>query len=93
MSSMFQLCVRLKRLDLSNFNTIHVNNMKLMFSMCYFLEELDISSFVISDEANTTDMFSDCPRLKRIKAPTDGSSRTIILRQLVNDGVHCEIIE
>ena len=40
MSGMFQNCNELEYLDLSNFNTSKVNNIKIMFSECKKLKEI-----------------------------------------------------
>ena len=45
MGHMFSSCSSLKELNLSNFNTNKVINMKYMFKYCMNLETIDISTF------------------------------------------------
>ena len=45
MESMFNDCNSLTSLDLSNFNTQNVTNMKYMFYDCYLLTSLDLFNF------------------------------------------------
>ena len=40
MANMFQGCKELEFLDLSNFNTINVANMRMMFNQCFKLKEI-----------------------------------------------------
>ena len=54
MNSMFSGCSSLISLDLSNFNTINVTNMKGMFNECSSLISLDLSNF---NTINVIDMF------------------------------------
>ena len=42
---MFCGCESLKELNLSNFNTKNVTNMRYMFFRCFSLKKLDISKF------------------------------------------------
>lgn len=51
---MFNECSNLISLDVSNFDTQSVTNMKGMFFQCYSLTSLDVSNF---DTRNVTDMF------------------------------------
>ena len=50
---MFQSCSSLTNLDLSNFDTSQVTDMKFMFEYCSSLTNLDLSSF---DTRKVTDM-------------------------------------
>ena len=52
---MFDHCNKLKKIDLSSFNTKNVKNMKSMFKECQALRELDLSSF---DFQNVTEFFN-----------------------------------
>ena len=47
MSGMFSRCSSLKELNLSNFNTNNVTNMRYMFYECSSLKELNLSNFNI----------------------------------------------
>ena len=57
MSSMFSGCSSLKELNLSNFNTNNVTNMRYMFYKCSSLKELNLSKF------NTNNVTALKPRL------------------------------
>ena len=45
MESMFNKCSNINNLDVSNFNTENVINMKAMFQECSKLNNLDVSKF------------------------------------------------
>ncbi|PDF07181.1 BspA family leucine-rich repeat surface protein, partial [Listeria monocytogenes] len=53
-------------LDVSNFNTSSVTNMKTMFNGCNSLEELDLSNFDTSSVTTMASMFKDCTALKSL---------------------------
>ena len=50
---MFRNCKSLKSIDLSNFNTQNVNNMRGMFHGCRYLSNIDLSNF---NTQNVTDI-------------------------------------
>ena len=52
MTYMFSWCESLKTLDLSNFNTSKVVDMKEIMRGCYLLETLNFLNFTISSIAN-----------------------------------------
>ena len=63
MSYMFESCLKLTSLDVTNFNTGNVTDMSYMFSSCKSLTSLDVTHF---NTANVTDMygtFSGCSAL------------------------------
>ena len=60
MEDMFSGCYSLKELNLSNFNTNNVTNMRGMFYGCYSLKELNISNFNTNNVTNMRNMFSGC---------------------------------
>ena len=66
MSSMFDACTSLTRLDLSTFNTSNVTNMSFMFIACEKLTNLDISSFNTKNVTDMSGMFSSCWSLTSI---------------------------
>ena len=69
MREMFMGCKKLKRLDISNFNTTAVTSMNRtggMFQECDSLVELDLSSFDTSSITSTQNMFKGCDNLKTI---------------------------
>ena len=58
MGYMFSRCYSLKELNLSNFNTNNVTNMRYMFEGCYSLKELNLSNFNTNNVTNMRFMFS-----------------------------------
>ena len=63
---MFNLCDKLKNLDLSGWDTTNITDMNLMFSGCRSLETLDLSDWKIRSDVSTSFMFSACDNLKKI---------------------------
>lgn len=55
-----------KKLDLSEFDTTGVENMREMFKTCSRLEEIDLSNFNTSSVKDMTAMFYFCGELKHI---------------------------
>ena len=67
MSKMFKDCSELEFLDLSNFNTNKVTNMKYMFNECYKLKEIKgIYNFHISNLTSLYKIFDECNDLEYI---------------------------
>ena len=60
MEDMFAGCSSLKELNLSNFNTNNVTNMKCMFSRCSSLKELNLSNFNTNNVTDMYKMFDGC---------------------------------
>ena len=65
---MFQVCSKLTKLDLHNFNTENVFGMGWMFTGCSSLLDLDISGFNTSSAGEMFYMFDECPSLASIMA-------------------------
>ena len=61
---MFSECNSLTTIDLSNFNTQNVTNMRDMFYECKSLKTIDLSSFNTQNVTNMGYMFSGCNSLK-----------------------------
>ena len=59
-SYMFSKCISLISLDLSNFNTQKVTNMKCIFCYCESLISLDLSNINTQNVTNMGGMFSNC---------------------------------
>ena len=57
MNEIFKNCTSIETLNLSNFNTEKVVNMKRMFYNCINLKSLDLSSFNLTSCKNTEEMF------------------------------------
>ena len=62
MEDMFYKCSSFKELDLSNFNTNNVTNMKSMFSECRSLKDLNIFNFITNNFKQMEYMFRGCSR-------------------------------
>ena len=60
---MFKGCSSLIKLNLTNFATNKLGNMKGLFSECSSLFSIDISSFDLSRVTNMNSIFSDCRKL------------------------------
>ena len=57
MSGMFEGCSSLKELNLNNFNTNNVTNMRDMFFGCSSLKELNLNNFNTNNVINMSYMF------------------------------------
>ena len=65
MRGMFQLCVEIQVLDLSNFNTANVTDMSYMFNQSAKLNEIKgINQFITNQVTNMKYMFNLCSSLK-----------------------------
>ena len=65
MNGVFEGCGKLKKIDVSSFDTSNVESMVDMFNGCAELEELDISNFDMSKVDYLNRMFEKCPNLKK----------------------------
>ena len=65
-SEMFHGCHNIIKIDLSNFNSENVINMKYMFSGCLNLKNIDLSALVTDNVENMSYMFYDCGNLKNL---------------------------
>ena len=66
MGHMFNSCIELTSLDLSNFNTSKVTHMNQMFQFCYELTSLDLSSFNTAKVTDMHFMLDYCTNLRTI---------------------------
>ena len=62
---MFYHCNSLTNVNLSNFNTQNVTNMREMFSDRYSLISLNLSNFNTQNVINMSNMFAYCKLLKK----------------------------
>ena len=67
MKGMFYKCQSLEKLDLSNFNTSKVQDMKWMFDGCSSLMNLNILNFDTSKVLDMRWMFEGCSPLINVK--------------------------
>ena len=63
---MFYECDKLTNIDLSNFNTQDVTNMRSMLSFCWSLTNINLSNFDTQNVTDMSDMFYECKSLKNI---------------------------
>ena len=64
---MFNECSLLKELNISNFNTNNVTDMRGMFFECSSLKELNLSNFNTNNVTNMRYMFSKCSDELKLK--------------------------
>jgi surface protein len=76
MSYMFNL-THLTSLDLSNFDSSNVTNMRSMFEDCRNLTSIDLSNFDTSNVGNTYAMFSGCRSLTTLDLTSFDTSKVI----------------
>ena len=60
---MFYDCIKLEKLDTSNFDTSKVTNMRAMFAQCRSLKTLDLSNFNTQNVNSMLNMFYGCNNL------------------------------
>jgi len=63
---LFYNCTSLTNINLSNFNTQNVTNMKCMFNGCSSLTNINLSNFNTQNVTNMDSMFCDCTSLTNI---------------------------
>ena len=66
MSTMFNGCVNLRNIDVSNWNTSNVTDISYMFSNCYMLETLNTSKWDLRKLGKASYAFYNCWRLKSL---------------------------
>lgn len=66
MSSMFDGCSSLSKLDVSNFDTANVTDMYAMFDNCNSLATLDVSGFDTTNVMDMGGMFGNCNSLTEL---------------------------
>ena len=65
-SFMFDGCLFLENIDLSNFNTNNVSKIRHMFSGCLFLTNINLSNYNTENVIDMSGIFSYCPSLTNI---------------------------
>ena len=85
MSYIFFNCSSLKSIDLSSFNTNHVNNMSSMFDGCSSLESIDLSSFNTSNVIDMSYMFNYCISLKSLDLSSFNTSNVNNMSAMFQD--------
>ena len=74
MSEMFQNCSKLTSLNVSNFDTSNVTNMRYMFYNCSSLTSLNVSNFNTSKVTDMKWMFSYCSSLTSLNVSNFNTS-------------------
>lgn len=77
MSSMFFMCQRVEKIDLSNVDTRSVTNMDNMFRGCINLKEINVSGFHTSNVKSMKGMFAYCQNLKQLDISSFDMSNVI----------------
>ena len=85
MSCMFYNCNSLKSLNLSNFDTSNVVDMRSMFYNCNSLNSLDISSFDTSQVKNMNNMFYNCSSLNSLDLLNFNTSNIINMNNMFKE--------
>ena len=75
---MFFGCSSLTKIDLSNFNTQNVNDMRYMFFGCSSLTKIDLSNFNTQNINDLNSMFEGCSSLLKENAIIKDSRINII---------------
>ena len=82
---MFNGCLSLTSLDLSNFNTSKVIDMSNMFYSCYSLNNLDLSSFDTSKVTSMSSMFDNCKSLTSLDLSNWNTSKVTSMVEMFKD--------
>ena len=62
---MFQLCMELKFLDITNYNTQNASNMESIFFSCKKLKEIKgTNNLITSKVTNMRGMFNECNKIE-----------------------------
>ena len=85
MSHMFNFCISLISLDLSNFDTSQVTDMSSMFSSCFSLISLDLSNFDTSLVTDKKYMFSSCSTLTSLDLTNFNTSLVTDMKFMFGD--------
>ena len=81
MSEMFYGC-SLEELNISNFNSNNVTNMKGMFRDCISLKELNLSNFNTYNVSKMNNMFSYCSSLKKLNLSNFSNNKLTNMRYM-----------
>ena len=79
---LFSGCKYLKKINLSNFNTMNITNMREMFSWCKNLEYLDLSSFNTENVTDMESMFNGCKSLKKINLSSFNTENVVNMESM-----------
>ena len=79
---MFYMCQKLTELNLSNFKTEKVKNMKYMFSYCNMLEKLNLSNFNTAEVTNMSGMFCGCYKLPSLNLSNFNTAKATNMQEM-----------
>ena len=88
-SDMFFAMISVRSIDLSEFNTISVENMRNMFRGCEDLEYLDLSNFDTSNVTDMSHMFENCTDFEGLNLNNFDTSKVTDMNSMF---LHCEYI-
>ena len=77
--------LNIKELNLSNFNTNNVTNMRTMFNKCSSLKELNLSNFNTNHVIDMSYMFSDCSSLNELNIPNFNTNNATDMSDKLSD--------
>ena len=86
MEGLFQNCITLEYIDLSNFDTSNVTNMAFMFNHCNRLKEIKgLDKFITSKATTMEGMFQSCFKLEFIDVSSFDTSNVEIMNFMFVD--------
>ena len=86
MEGLFQNCITLEYIDLSNFDTSNVTNMAFMFNHCNRLKEIKgLDKFITSKATTMEGMFQSCFKLEFIDVSSFDTSNVDIMNFMFVD--------
>ena len=74
----------LKELNLSNFNTNNVTNMRGMFCECSSLKELNLSNFITNNVTDMSFLFYKCSSLKELNLSNFNTNNVTNMADMFN---------
>ena len=81
---MFNECVSLLSLDLSNFDASNANDMSFMFNECVLLNSINLNNFNTSKVTNMSHMFNYCKSLISIDLTSFDTTNVINMSHMFN---------
>ena len=90
--SMFWQCKEITEINLSNFNTSKVTNMKRFFSYCSSLTSLDLTNFNTNQVNDMDCMFCGCLSLSSLDLSHFETSKVTIMQQMFDDCTNLKYI-
>ena len=75
MRAMFDMCEKLKSIDLSTWDTSNVADMSSMFQSCYSIEEINLNGLDTRNVTNMARMFNQCKMLEKIELSNFNTSK------------------